>query len=67
MRTTSKQLALWQEGSESVKVTVQNGALLISHRITDESRVRVLTLPLHRGLLIAIREGIDSVLRGGTW
>lgn len=66
MKTTSKQLALWQEGAEKVEVKIQGGAVLVAHRITSESRVRVLTLPLHRGLLIALREAIESALRGGV-
>lgn len=61
-----KQLVLWTEGSETARVRVVGGALEIEHRITAESRARALTLPLRRGLLVALREGIDQLIRSGV-
>ena len=60
------QLTLWTHGAETVRVRAVGGALVIEHRVTAESRAREITLPLHRGLLIALREGIDQLLRSGV-
>ena len=60
---SGKQLALWAEGQETVKVTVRGGALVIAHRVSSESRERSLLLPVRRGLLLALREACDQALR----
>ncbi len=59
-----RQLALWSQGAETVRVAVVGDALVIEHRVTSESRARSLTLPLARGLLVALREGLEQVSRG---
>lgn len=59
----TRQIALWQDGAETVRVVRQAGALVIEHRVTRESRARSLTLPYSRGLLVALREACDQALK----
>jgi hypothetical protein len=56
-------VCVWREGEETVRLRVQGGALVIAHRVTAASRERSLVLPLRKGLLIALREGVESLLR----
>lgn len=62
--TVRRQLALWSQGAETVRVYAQGDALVIEHRVTSESRARSLTLPLARGLLVALRAGLEQIARG---
>jgi|GEM_PF-3013735 len=57
---------VWREGEETVSFRLKGGALVVAHRVTAASRERSLILPLRRGLLVAFREGIESLLRRST-
>lgn len=61
---TARQLALWSEGQETIKVTATDGGIVIAHKVTAESRARSLTLPRNKTLLVALREACDQAIRG---